>query len=167
MDRDNPFYPSSENRGLYDEVRRMNAINSRNMEINQAIINQSKLAYKLRDENYIDITRCIRNVDHERPMMFPEFRFKHLYYCTHASVDGYTVCKQCSNCGFNLHTPVKPGMFATQCDNGPDEKWQGYPAHNMISCNDGGNQVSPGFTRSVMEYAPARSSIGQSILTTR
>jgi hypothetical protein len=139
MDRDNPFYPSSENRGLYDEVRKMNAINARNMEINQSIINRSKLAYEIRDD--LDITRCIRNVDHERPMMFPEFRFKHLYYCTHASVDGYTVCKQCNNCGFNLHTPARPGMFATQCDNGPDKDWQGYPAHNMLSCND---------------YAPAR-----------
>ena len=32
-------------------------------------------------------TRQIRNVDHERPLMFPEYRFQHLNYCTIHKLD--------------------------------------------------------------------------------
>tara|TARA_B100000575_G_C23102314_1_gene636036 strand:+ start:597 stop:893 length:297 start_codon:yes stop_codon:yes gene_type:complete len=52
-------------------------------------------------------TRQIRNVDHERPMMFPEYRFKHLNYCTIHELDGYSVCKDCKSCGFNKNIQFK------------------------------------------------------------
>jgi hypothetical protein len=45
--------------------------------------------------------RFIRNVDHEIPMLFPEYRFKHLNYCKHVNINGYIVCGKCHNCGFN------------------------------------------------------------------
>lgn len=51
--------------------------------------------------------RNIRNVDHERPMMFPEYRFKHLKYCTIHQLDGYSVCKDCKSCGFNKNIQFK------------------------------------------------------------
>ena len=54
-------------------------------------------------------TRKIRNVDFERPMMWCEYRFKHLNYCTHVNVGGFTVCQDCKACGFeknlNLNDP--------------------------------------------------------------
>ena len=46
-------------------------------------------------------TRTIRNVDHERPMMFPEYRFQHLNYCSIHKLNGYNVCKDCKSCAFN------------------------------------------------------------------
>lgn len=52
-------------------------------------------------------TRQIRNVDHERPLMFPEYRFKHLNYCTIHELDGYSVCKDCKSCGFNKNIQFK------------------------------------------------------------
>ena len=51
--------------------------------------------------------REIRNVDHERPMMFPEYRFQHLHYCTIKHLDGYAVCKDCTSCGFNKNIQFK------------------------------------------------------------
>ena len=50
--------------------------------------------------------RTIRNTDHERPMMFPEYRFKHLNYCNPVNLNGYIVCGGCSNCGFNKSIPI-------------------------------------------------------------
>ena len=52
-------------------------------------------------------TRQIRNVDHERPMMFPEYRFQHLNYCTIHKLDGYNVCKDCKSCAFNKNIQFK------------------------------------------------------------
>ena len=51
--------------------------------------------------------RQIRNVDHERPMMFPEYRFQHLNYCTIHKLDGYNVCKDCKSCSFNKNIQFK------------------------------------------------------------
>ena len=46
-------------------------------------------------------TRQIRNVDFERPMMWCEYRFKHLNYCTHKNLNGFIVCQDCKACGFH------------------------------------------------------------------
>ena len=45
-------------------------------------------------------TRRIRDVDFERPMMWCEYRFKHLNYCNHVTVGGFKVCQDCKACGF-------------------------------------------------------------------
>jgi|TARA_B110000259_G_scaffold122647_1_gene139060 hypothetical protein len=52
-------------------------------------------------------TKKIRNVDHERPMMFDEYRFQHLNYCSIHTIDGYNVCKDCKSCAFNKNIQFK------------------------------------------------------------
>jgi len=51
--------------------------------------------------------RQIRNVDHERPLMFPEYRFQHLNYCSIHNLDGYNVCKDCKSCAFDKNIKFK------------------------------------------------------------
>jgi hypothetical protein len=51
-------------------------------------------------------TRGIRNVDDERPMMFPEYRFTYLNYCKLDEQNGYLVCKDCKRCGYNKNVKV-------------------------------------------------------------
>ena len=45
-------------------------------------------------------TRKIRNVDFERPMMWCEYRFKHLNYCNTVRMGDFKVCGNCKACGF-------------------------------------------------------------------
>lgn len=63
-------------------------------------------------------TRKIRDVDFERPMMWCEYRFKHLNYCNHTNVGGFIVCKDCKGCGFhknlNLNDPVNKKEISKQ-----------------------------------------------------
>jgi hypothetical protein len=63
-------------------------------------------------------TRRIRNVDFERPMMWCEYRFKHLNYCNNVNVGGFVVCQDCKGCGFhkniNLNDPDNKKTFENQ-----------------------------------------------------
>ena len=98
---DNAFFPS-DNTDIYKISRNLNSENvkclSSHYELQQ---NTDQLVYPINRETFFDRQKQIRNTDHERPMMFPEYRFKHLNYCHKINIDGYYVCGLCSNCGFD------------------------------------------------------------------
>lgn len=115
--KDNAFFRAPENQGLYEQSRKIHAINRQNMAINDQYFDTGIFNYE-RDEFNAQNNKCIRNVDDERPMMFPEYRFKHLFHCNFVDINGYKVCKTCTNCGFNRHSAIMPKMVAGACDRG-------------------------------------------------
>jgi hypothetical protein len=102
--RDNAFYRNPENLGLYEHSINMNNGSINCIEQRDNTFNNGLLGYRSNEYNPYN-NKCIRNVDHERPLMFPQYRFKHLNYCHPVNLNGYLVCKSCSSstCSFNRH----------------------------------------------------------------
>lgn len=102
---DNAFF--RDNESLYQQSMELNCkgVNC----LDDFYLNANKEELKKNINCSANNTRKIRNVDFERPMMWCEYRFKHLNYCTHVNVGGFTVCQDCKACGFeknlNLNDP--------------------------------------------------------------
>lgn len=90
---------------LYEQSMKFNCENIAILEQQQRKkdLNELKEAISCPANN----TRQIRNVEHERPMMFPQYRFKHLNYCSIHKMDGYSVCKDCKSCAYNKNIAFK------------------------------------------------------------
>lgn len=93
----NTFFDNNEN--LFEKSKKMNCDNITCMANNYAYLNRLELSKSINCDKFSN--RRIRNTDHERPMMFPEYRFRYLDYCNTVNMNGYTVCKSCKNCSFN------------------------------------------------------------------
>mgnify|MGYP006141643947 CR=1 FL=1 len=93
------------NESLYEKSMRFNCEGIRCLENSYKDYNLQKLKDTINCGAFS--TREIRNVDHERPMMFDEYRFQHFNYCSIHTIDGYSVCKDCKNCGFNKNIKIK------------------------------------------------------------
>ena len=102
---DNAFF--RDNESLYNLSAELNCRGINCLDNNYYLMNRAELSNNINCA--ANNTRRIRNVDYERPMMWCEYRFKHLNYCNHVSVGGFTVCQDCKSCGFyknlNLNDP--------------------------------------------------------------
>tara|TARA_B100000900_G_scaffold142671_1_gene120946 strand:- start:7432 stop:7740 length:309 start_codon:yes stop_codon:yes gene_type:complete len=101
----NAFF-SNNNNQTYDSSININCENIKYLESNYNELNRDKLNTAINCS--ANNTRSIRNVDDERPMMFPEYRYTYLNYCTLKSLDGYVVCKDCKRCSYNKNVKVVP-----------------------------------------------------------
>ena len=99
----NAFFGDDEN--LYEKSVNMNCKNVQCMDNVTKNLNREELGNSLNCSAYNN--RQIRNTDLERPMMFPEYRFKHLNYCTIHKLNGYAVCKDCKSCAYNKNVLIK------------------------------------------------------------
>ena len=93
---DNAFY--RDNESLMKESIKMNCNSSNCLDNEWRQRNMEELKKNINCA--ANNTRRIRDVDFERPMMWCEYRFKHLNYCSHITVGGFTVCQDCKACGF-------------------------------------------------------------------
>lgn len=98
---------SNSGMSLYEQSMAYNCEGIRCLENNQREKDLLELKKSINCSANNNRQHQIRNVDHERPMMFPEYRFKHLNYCTIHELDGYSVCKDCKSCGFNKNIQFK------------------------------------------------------------
>jgi hypothetical protein len=92
---------------LYEQSLKYNCEGVKCLEEQQRKRNLDELREAINCGAYNIRQREIRNVDHERPMMFPEYRFQHLNYCTIKHLNGYAVCNDCTSCGFNKNIQFK------------------------------------------------------------
>jgi hypothetical protein len=103
---ENAFFRDTES--LYEQSLKLNCKGVNCLDNNYLTANKEELKKNINCS--ANNTRNIRNVDFERPMMWCEYRFKHLNYCNHVNINGFTVCKDCTNCGFsknlNLNDPI-------------------------------------------------------------
>lgn len=106
--RPNAFFADNEN--LYEKSMNANCefINCLQGHINS--LNNNELRYNI-NCGHAQNNMKIRNVDDEIPMLFPEYRFKHLNYCDTVNINGYTVCGKCNNCGFNKNIQLSPELI--------------------------------------------------------
>ena len=100
---DNAFF--RDNESLYQKSMELNCrgVNC----LDDFYLNANKEELKKNINCSANNTRQIRNVDFERPMMWCEYRFKHLNYCTIHKLDGYAVCKDCKSCAYNKNVLIK------------------------------------------------------------
>lgn len=101
----NAFFKESDNENLYERSVNMNCKNVQCMDNVTKNLNRIELENSLNCTSYNN--RQIRNTDLERPMMFPEYRFKHLNYCTIHNLNGYAVCKECKSCAYDKNIIIK------------------------------------------------------------
>tara|TARA_B100000700_G_scaffold271422_1_gene314256 strand:+ start:476 stop:775 length:300 start_codon:yes stop_codon:yes gene_type:complete len=96
---------NTQEESLYEQSMKYNCEGIRCLQNAANEYNQQQLSDAINCKAYN--TREIRNVDHERPMMFDEYRFKHLNYCTIHTLDGYSVCKDCKSCAYSKNIKIK------------------------------------------------------------
>ena len=94
---DNAFF--RDNESLYEKSLALNCQGVHCLDNNYLTANKEELKKNINCS--ANNTRKIRDVDYERPMMWCEYRFKHLNYCNHVNVGGFVVCQDCKSCGFN------------------------------------------------------------------
>ena len=93
---DNAFYRDNESLMKQSISMNCNSVNCLDEYYNQQNLEELKKNINCSANN----TRQIRNVDFERPMMWCEYRFKHLNYCNTVQAGDFTVCGDCKACGF-------------------------------------------------------------------